>query len=169
MSDDHNAAALSDGWMKAKGELAAAEDELAYQHQRILELQMLAWKWMQAHDCLKSGRPYDLPSPLDLPKSVADITRIERIVEAYVGGEYEAQGCAAEQILNDIRALRQEACEYCGPGIHTGLPGNACENCMNTGLKYPECQTCNGTGKEGRHSICRDCDEPLARQTQRGR
>lgn len=68
---------------------------------------------------------------------VADMDRIEKIVEAYVGGEYEAQGCAAEHILDDIRALRQEPCEYCGPGVCTGLPGNACENCMNTGLKYP--------------------------------
>lgn len=31
-----------------------------------------------------------------------------------------------------------ERCEYCGPGKHTGLPGGACENCMNTGYKYPE-------------------------------
>lgn len=23
----------------------------------------------------------------------------------------------------------------------------------------PVCRTCNDTGKEGRHSICRDCDE----------
>jgi hypothetical protein len=29
------------------------------------------------------------------------------------------------------------ACEYCGPGKRTGLPGNACENCMNAGLKNP--------------------------------
>lgn len=31
-----------------------------------------------------------------------------------------------------------EPCEYCGDGKRTGLPGNACENCMNTGLKYPK-------------------------------
>lgn len=31
-----------------------------------------------------------------------------------------------------------EACEYCGPGRHTGLPGNACENCMNTGSRIPD-------------------------------
>lgn len=29
-----------------------------------------------------------------------------------------------------------------------------------------ECTTCGGTGKEGRHSICRDCDETPAPQTQ---
>lgn len=31
-----------------------------------------------------------------------------------------------------------EPCPYCPDGSRTGLPGNACENCMNTGLKYPE-------------------------------
>jgi hypothetical protein len=38
-----------------------------------------------------------------------------------------------------IRPRREprEPCEYCGPGVRTGLPGNACENCMNTGLKNP--------------------------------
>jgi Lar family restriction alleviation protein len=31
----------------------------------------------------------------------------------------------------------REPCEYCRNGKRTGLPGNACENCMNTGLKNP--------------------------------
>lgn len=30
----------------------------------------------------------------------------------------------------------EEPCPYCA-GVYTGLPGGACENCMNTGLKYP--------------------------------
>jgi hypothetical protein len=30
-----------------------------------------------------------------------------------------------------------EHCEYCSNGKRTGLPNNACENCMNTGLKHP--------------------------------
>ena len=30
-----------------------------------------------------------------------------------------------------------EPCKYCGPGVRTGLPGNACENCMGTGLALP--------------------------------
>jgi hypothetical protein len=30
-----------------------------------------------------------------------------------------------------------EPCDYCGPGKRTGLPSNACENCLNTGLKNP--------------------------------
>lgn len=35
----------------------------------------------------------------------------------------------------------REPCEYCGPGKSTGLPGNACENCMNTGLKNPTAES----------------------------
>lgn len=51
-------------------------------------------------------------------------------------------GFAGEMLHNAYRkmveagALRPN-CEYCGPGVSTGLPGNACENCMNTGLKNP--------------------------------
>ena len=32
--------------------------------------------------------------------------------------------------------LVERPCRYCGPGILTGLPGNACENCMNTGVEH---------------------------------
>lgn len=31
----------------------------------------------------------------------------------------------------------REPCAYCGDGKRTGLPGNACENCMNTGYANP--------------------------------
>lgn len=34
--------------------------------------------------------------------------------------------------------LAKEPCRYCLPGMRTGLPSNACENCMNTGLAHPE-------------------------------
>lgn len=27
-------------------------------------------------------------------------------------------------------------CRYCQNGQYTGLPGNACENCMNTGVEH---------------------------------
>lgn len=36
-----------------------------------------------------------------------------------------------------IEGLRVHPCEYCHKKF-TGLPGNACENCMNSGLRYPE-------------------------------
>ena len=29
-------------------------------------------------------------------------------------------------------------CDYCGDGKYTGLPGDACENCMNTGFYHGE-------------------------------
>ncbi|MBY2986435.1 hypothetical protein [Rhizobium leguminosarum] len=45
------------------------------------------------------------------------------------------------------------------------------EQCILSALtkgEAEECQTCFGTGKEGRHSICRDCDElAAARERQR--
>ncbi|MGX9443917.1 hypothetical protein ACWX0K_15245 [Nitrobacteraceae bacterium UC4446_H13] len=31
----------------------------------------------------------------------------------------------------------REPCHYCGNGKRTGLPSNACENCMNTGYAHP--------------------------------
>lgn len=34
-----------------------------------------------------------------------------------------------------IREKLTGPCPYCGDGKYTGLPGNACENCMNTGLR----------------------------------
>jgi hypothetical protein len=34
-----------------------------------------------------------------------------------------------------IIKLGKEPCQYCQN--YTGLPGGACENCMNTGLRYP--------------------------------
>lgn len=46
-----------------------------------------------------------------------------------------------ETQYGDIEAANVEPwrdpCEYCDSGKLTGLPGNACENCMNTGLKNP--------------------------------
>jgi hypothetical protein len=37
-----------------------------------------------------------------------------------------------------IKVIPTMACEYCGDGKITGLPGNSCENCMDTGLAHPE-------------------------------
>jgi hypothetical protein len=35
------------------------------------DTQMLAFKWQEAHDCLKSGLPYPFPRPADLPDAIA--------------------------------------------------------------------------------------------------
>lgn len=46
-----------------------------------------------------------------------------------------------EEARSEIERLKallaKEPCPYC-TGKFTGLPNNACENCMNTGSKYPE-------------------------------
>lgn len=46
---------------------------------------------------------------------------------------------AADYVAEPSRCspINAEPCPYCSGGKRTGLPGNACENCMNTGLKYP--------------------------------
>jgi len=42
----------------------------------IRDVQMLAYKWQEAHDCLKSGLPYSFPSPTDLPECEAENARL---------------------------------------------------------------------------------------------
>jgi len=32
------------------------------------------------------------------------------------------------------KMVEHDPCAYCGDGIRTDLPGNACENCMNRGF-----------------------------------
>lgn len=46
--------------------------ELARLGDRNVELSVLAYKWMEAHDALKSGQPYDYPSPADVPAIIAE-------------------------------------------------------------------------------------------------
>jgi hypothetical protein len=41
----------------------------------------------------------------------------------------------AEWKKEDTPDPERRPCRYCGPGVRTGLPGNACENCMNTGYE----------------------------------
>jgi hypothetical protein len=40
---------------------------------------------------------------------------------------------AADMLAAQRDEIARARCPYCLPGIITGLPGNACENCMNTG------------------------------------
>lgn len=53
-------------------------------------------------------------------------------------GPGEGSIIAAIKSHNKHANALTEPCPYCSNGARTGLPGNACENCMNTGLKYPE-------------------------------
>lgn len=54
--------------------------------------------------------------------------------KCYYLGPGEGSKLAA---IKSHNANVMQPCEFCGDGKRTGLPGNACENCMNTGLKYP--------------------------------
>lgn len=75
---------------------------------------------------------------------------IERLLDAQqdinlAANETMSQPFAdASALIDEIepilrRAFREhpQPCRYCGPGVRTGLPGNACENCMGTGLHDP--------------------------------
>lgn len=51
--------------------LAPAQAEIERLRERCIETNMLAHRWMAAHDKLKAGLPYDLPAPADVPESEA--------------------------------------------------------------------------------------------------
>ncbi|MFA4899917.1 MAG: hypothetical protein WC563_10360 [Brevundimonas sp.] len=48
---------------------------------RNAEASMLAYKWMEAHDRLKVGLDYDLPSPADVPAEKARADRLAKALE----------------------------------------------------------------------------------------
>lgn len=52
-------------------------------------------------------------------------------------------------VFDQKTGLIGKACGYCGGSKLTGLPGNACENCMNT-------------GEDNRGSFYTACDNPVA-------
>lgn len=55
--------------LAAACEAEAGDRERAW-NDRLCETQMLAHKWMVAHDRLQAGKPYDFPKPADLPDTV---------------------------------------------------------------------------------------------------
>lgn len=48
-----------------------AENERLYD--LLVETQMIAFKWMVAHDKLHAGKPYDFPKPADLPDTLSQM------------------------------------------------------------------------------------------------
>lgn len=55
---------------------------------RVAETQMLAFKWMDAHDKLQAGRPYKFPSPADLPECVAELLEALRRIRDLPPGKH---------------------------------------------------------------------------------
>lgn len=76
------------------------------------------------------GRHSDQTSPMTvgpeafLEEDTGLLDQVERLVEAYVGGEYEAQRCAAEHILADIRELRQPTAPQPRASVPASLKGD---------------------------------------------
>jgi hypothetical protein len=85
-------------------------------------------------------------------EELADVIRTKRVwflmqsggklYPHFIGSERTVHALMADtgavwKLSESATPPKPEPCEYCLPGMITGLPGNACENCMNTGLKYP--------------------------------
>lgn len=66
-------AAMPTGQTNRVDELRAENERL---YERLVETQMLAHKWMEAHDKRAAGKPYDYPKPADVPECVAENERL---------------------------------------------------------------------------------------------
>lgn len=58
---------------------ASWKDRATAAEARNAEVSMLAHRWMEAHDRLKAGLDYDLPTPADLPNEKARADRLAEI------------------------------------------------------------------------------------------
>lgn len=93
-----------------------AEAERDAMRGHIVDMQVLAYGWMVAHDRLKAGEPYNLPKPADVPSLVAErdaaLARMA-VLEAWLrrmidtASTYSAGRCAhrVTQEIADARSL----------------------------------------------------------------
>ena len=62
-------------------------DELRDENERLLDrvadLNMHAHRWMECHDKLAAGEPYDLPAVVDLPNVIAENERLQGALGFY--------------------------------------------------------------------------------------
>lgn len=65
----------------------------------------------------------------DLRQGEVDISELPQAVAVEAAGR---EGSWPSYVAWPLGA---PPCSYCSAGQRTGLPGNACENCMNTGLE----------------------------------
>lgn len=64
--------------------LTSKDEEIEFYKRRNVEVSMLAHKWMIAHDLLAAGKPYDFPSPTDVPAALARATQAEAERDALI-------------------------------------------------------------------------------------
>lgn len=69
----------------------------------------------------------------------------------------EVEGVGSNYCSGCRSKIAREPCPYCSDGKRTGLPSNACENCMNTGLKYPETDSYGNTADRIINCCFPDC------------
>ncbi len=73
-------------------------------------------------------------APADPVDGVGEAQIAEAVERVLIdGGADQPYSVIAERVAAEL----YDECRYCGPGVRTGLPGNACENCMGTGLNNP--------------------------------
>jgi uncharacterized coiled-coil protein SlyX len=79
-------------------EVEAMQDTAAFASDRSVEAMMLAHNWMVAHDCLKAGKPYSLPTPADLPNAITELHARIAQLEAELAGAREELRLISEQL-----------------------------------------------------------------------
>ena len=62
--------------------LEEAADALTASEKRRRETDMLAYKWMVAHDRLAAGLQYEFPSPANIPDALARVNELETFVRS---------------------------------------------------------------------------------------
>lgn len=72
--------------------LKEANSVNVYLRARNRDLQMLAFGWCAAHDALAAGKPYDFPSPVDLPEALAELEKVRKALE----GTHDTHGFVQE-------------------------------------------------------------------------
>lgn len=92
--DDYDAKALLARLDRAEAALATADANLDESQRHNVEVSKLATDWMNAHDSLKAGQPYKLPSPVPVAQLIAtaDAAGFARGVEAAAGVADEVSG-----------------------------------------------------------------------------
>ncbi|KQQ46474.1 hypothetical protein ASF69_04390 [Rhizobium sp. Leaf311] len=108
---------------------------------------------LDAGEGCQSGLVY--VDPVEAAKAaIAALSIEERSYRAGFNDGWEAaNGEPPDHALSTDAEPVKTDCEFCkGSGVEFILAGHG-------NINEEPCPTCCGTGKEGRHSICRDCDE----------
>lgn len=71
-----------DLWAVTTEELNRLQHALTASEKRRRETDMLAYKWMVAHDRLAAGLQYEFPSPANIPDALARVNELETFVRS---------------------------------------------------------------------------------------